>query len=98
MFTVFRDGQQIKVLHALCRILHPLPQHSLLQQSGNLVAPEDKTPKVLLRPLIGRAIYKPVSGSIPVQYATCVLYTVRTTLGRRFTLSGMLDSKSKPRN
>ena len=36
MFTVFRDGQQIKVLHVLRRTLHWLPRHSLLQQCSNL--------------------------------------------------------------
>ena len=34
MFTIFRV-QQVKVLHAHRRTLHPLPQRTLLQQCGS---------------------------------------------------------------
>ena len=43
MFTVFRDSQQIRVLHTLHHILHSVPQHILVQQCGNVA---DTTPQI----------------------------------------------------
>lgn len=72
MFTVFRDGQQIKFLYALRPILHPLPQYSLVQQCSNLAHTTTQNSEVLLRPPIGRVTEKSVSGSVPVRYATAL--------------------------
>lgn len=66
MFTIFREGQQIKLLHTLPRILNSLPQHSLAQQCGQSGRHHNKHLRRALE------TYKPVSGSNPGQCAAAL--------------------------